>query len=270
MCFIEEVRRDAFATLLILTSHGARTTMRQNFFITLNENELGELAQLDGEAIAAYLYIKRNTDFDTAQSRVISYGALAAYRGYGDNSREKAKRLVSKLKKLGLLEDTELRQVFRLPYAHTKEQRPSTLKNRDYNNSTTTKKHSTNITTGQSSNNFFEDEEEQNHPSEKASSRKEPMGEVQRLSQDLKERLKSRRWQFANAETPKNEGFLKSAAEWFIKHHKSSGDIDAMLDSVEAKEGAGVRVVDLCFHQNKADKPISNKRVAPGRGDLVI
>ena len=50
----------------------------------------------------------------------------------------------------------------------------------------------------------------------------------------------------------------------------SSSDIDAILDSVEAKEGAGVRVVDLCFHQNKADKPASNKRVAPGRGDLVL
>ena len=244
--------------------------MRQNFFITLNENELGELAQLDGEAIAAYLYIKRNTDFDTAQSRVISYGALAAYRGYGDNSREKAKRLVSKLKKLGLLEETELRQAFRLPYAHTKEQRTSAPKNRDYNNSTTTKNHSTNITTGQSSNNFFEVDEEQVQSRKTASSKKEPLTEVERLSQDLKERLKSRRWQYANAETPRNEGFLKSAAEWFIKHQKSSGDIDAMLDSVEANEGAGVRVVDLCFHQNKADKPISNKRVAPGRGDLVL
>lgn len=244
--------------------------MRQNFFITLNENELGELAQLDGEAIAAYLYIKRNTDFDTAQSRVISYGALAAYRGYGENSREKAKRLVSKLKKLGLLEETALRQAFRLPYAHTKEQRTNTPKKRDYNNSTTTKNHSTNITTGQSSNNFFQDEEEQDQSTETASSKKEPMTEVQRLSNDLKERLKSRRWQYANSENTKNEGFLKSAAEWFIKHHKASGDIDAMLDRVEANEGAGVRVVDLCFHQNKADKPISNKRVAPGRGDLVI
>ncbi len=230
--------------------------MRQNFFITLNENELGELAQLDGEAIAAYLYIKRNTDFDTAQSRVISYGALAAYRGYGENSREKAKRLVSKLKKLGLLEETALRQAFRLPYAHTKEQRTSPPKNRDYNNSTTTKKHSTNITTGQSSNNFFEDEEEQAQSRETASSKKEPMTEVQRLSQDLKERLKSRRWQYANAETTENVRFLKSAADWFIKHHKSSGDIDAMLDSVEASTGAGVRVADLCFHQNEVSKPV--------------
>ena len=157
-----------------------------------------------------------------------------------------------------------------MPYAHTKEQRTSTPKNRDYNNSTTTKKHSTNITTGQSSNNFFEDDEEQDKSRETASSKKEPVTEVQRLSQDLKQRLKSRRWQFANADTPRNEGFLKSAAEWFINHRKSSGDIDAMLDSVEANEGAGVRVVDLCFHQNKADKPISNKRVAPGRGDMVL
>lgn len=244
--------------------------MRQNFFITLNENELGELAQLDGEAIAAYLYIKRNTDFDTAQSRVISYGALAAYRGYGENSREKAKRLVSKLKKLGLLEETEMRQAFRLPYAHTKQQRTSTPKNRDYNNSTTTKNHSTNITTGQSSNNFFEDDEEQVQSRKTASSKKEPLTEVERLSQDLKARLKSRRWQYANAETPENVRFLESAAVWFIKHRKSSGDIDAMLDSVEAKEGAVVRVADLCFHQNEAGKPISNKRVAPGRGDMVL
>jgi len=243
--------------------------MRHNFFITLNENELGELAQLDGEAIAAYLYIKRNTDFDTAQSRAIAYGALAAYRGYGDNAREKAKRLVFKLKKFGLLEETETRQVFRLPFAHTKEQRPQPLKKRDYNNSTTTQKHSTD-TNYLSSSNLFEGEEVKPKSTDTAPSNAEPLTEVQRLAKDLKQRLVSRRWEFANAENPKNERFLNSAAEWFLKHQKTSADIDLMLDSLEIEKGSSVRVLDLCLQQNESSKPISNKRVAPGRGDLVL
>lgn len=227
--------------------------MRHNFFITLNENELGELAQLDGEAIAAYLYIKRNTDFDTAQSRAIAYGALAAYRGYGDNAREKAKRLVLKLKKFGLLEETETRQVFRLPFAHTKEQRPQPLKKRDYNNSTTTQKHSTD-TNYLSSSSFFEGEEVKPQSTDTAPRNAEPLTEVQRLAKDLKQRLVSRRWQFAKAENPKNEGFLISAAEWFLKHQKTTADIDAMLDSIEAVKGSSVRVFDVCLKQNETSK----------------
>jgi len=231
--------------------------MRHNFFITLNENELGELAQLDGEAIAAYLYIKRNTEFDIAQSRVIAYGALAAYRGYGDNALEKAKRIVQKLKKVGLLEETETRQVFLLPFAHKKEQRQQPQKKSDYNNSTKTQKHSTE-TNYLSSINFIEGEEVKPLNTDTTSSSAEPLTEVQRLAKDLKERLVLRRWQFANVENPKNEGFLNSAAEWILKHQKTTAEIDAMLDSIETEKGSSVRVLDLCLKQNEASKKISS------------
>lgn len=227
--------------------------MRSNFYITLNEDELGELAQIDGEALAAYLFVKRNASFETAETRVISYGAFAAYRGYGENAREKAKRQILKLVKLGLLDVTDKKQVFRLPYANLRTAWPEPTKKCDRNNSNSTQ--NTTSTTYSASKSHSSNARKTPNQSMTVT-HNPPMPEVQALMNSLKKALKARDWDCATLEIKKNLGFYQSAAEWFIKLNKTSADIELILDLVqEGRAPKKARVVDLCFFQNKWKEP---------------
>ncbi len=87
---------------------------KQEFFYTINEREANATMGIDPWAIAAYLYIKRNSLFSEGISKHICYGGLAVYLGGID--RTQAKRLVQKLIKLGLLAATDTKQVYRLVF----------------------------------------------------------------------------------------------------------------------------------------------------------
>ena len=227
--------------------------MRSNFYIALNEDELGELAQIDGEALAAYLFAKRNASFETAETRVISYGAFAAYRGYGENAREKAKRQILKLVKLGLLEVTDRKQVFRLPHANLRTAWPEPTKKCDRNNSNSTQ-NTTSTTYSASKSHSSNERKTTNKPL--AAVPNPPTPEVQALMDSLKERLTARNWIYAADESEQNQRFFQSAAEWFIRLNKSPAEIEIIIDLAQYGKPSGeARVLDLCLFQNKWKEP---------------
>jgi hypothetical protein len=225
--------------------------MKHNFYINLNENELGELAQLDGEAIAAYLFVKRNACFETALTRVISYGAFAAYRGYGENAREKARRQIAKLVKYGLLDATERQQVFQLPFATIRAPWQETPESCDRNNSNSTQ-NTTKTTHSGNRSHFLKEEKVKTQIKPYRIDLNPPSEEVLTLMNDLKDRLISRGWIYAANEIEENVGYYRSAAEWFLKRLKSSTDIEIIIEEVESGcVPKKPRVLDLCLLQNK-------------------
>ena len=132
--------------------------MAKEFFVTLNSSELSALKGVDFGAVAAYLYIKRNTDFKTATTRKICFGGLACYLE-NKTQREQAKRLILKLVKFGLLKEIE-KQTYFLPFAESVTITTNTKNTGDTNTTTDTKK-TTTTTAKNSSSSFFKSEKKE-------------------------------------------------------------------------------------------------------------
>lgn len=259
--------------------------MAKEFFITLNASELNALMGIDPKIVAAYLFVKRNIDFNTGKTKHICYGALAVYLGNMD--RTQAKRLVEKMLKAGLISATDTKQIYNLVFSAVTRNDTITTNITNKTNTTTT------TNTGESSSSFdnskffieggggegFENtkkaaKEAIKNDGEGVGSQNSQKGLVEGLTMEganLKKIAISRKWLFAG--NSQSHRFYNSAADVFKKEGATAEQIEATFTEAEAMISQP-RPLDLCNIQNKKHKQKeeqpSNKRRAAGRGDLVI